>query len=161
VKKTASVLTASLLALSLAATASAQTRPATDPTTPKQSTTGSEPQRQTWAPEAGAIESSRLVGMKVKSAQGKDVGEISQLIVDHSSGKITHVVVGKGGVLGVGEQRVALGWSDVKIQPDTDSRNRMVAVVEQSKLDGAPRYEARRDMPAASPASSPSSTDKK
>jgi sporulation protein YlmC with PRC-barrel domain len=115
-----------------------------------------EPQRQAWTPEADAMESSRLIGMKVRSDQGKNVGEISQLIVDKSQGKISHVVLGKGGVLGVGEQRVVLAWSDLRIQPDTEGRDRMVATVEQSKLDGAPRYEARRDTaPAASPATSP------
>jgi sporulation protein YlmC with PRC-barrel domain len=155
VQKTASVLTATFLGLALAVTASAQSRPATDPTVPKD-TMRSEPTRSTWAPEAGAVESSKVIGMKVKSADGKDAGEISQLIVDPAGGKITHAIVGKGGVLGVGEQRVALGWSDLKIQPDTENRNRWVAVVDQAKLDGAPRYEARRDTaPAASPASAP------
>lgn len=141
-KTIVSVLTAAFVSLALAVTVSAQTAP----------TTRTQPQRQAWTPEANAMEASRLMGMKVRTDQGKEVGEISQLIVDHSSGKVTHVVLGRGGVLGVGEQRVALPWSDVKIQRDTD-RNRMVAMVEQSKIDSAPRYEARRDTaPAASPA---------
>jgi sporulation protein YlmC with PRC-barrel domain len=159
VKKTGSVLTAAFLGLALAVTVSAQPRPATDPATPRQDTPRSEPQRQVWAPDSNAIESGKLTGIKVKSNQGKDIGEISQLIVDHSSGKISHVVLGKGGVLGLGEQRIVLAWSDLKIQPDPDNRNRMVAMVDQSKVDSAPRYEARRDTPpAASPATSPSST---
>ena len=103
------------------------------------------------------IKSRKIVGMRVKSAQGKDLGEIDQLIVDRSEGKITHVVVGKGGLLGVGEQKVVLNWSDLKIQPDPDNRDRMVAMVDQAKVDSAPRYEARRDAPAASPRT-PSST---
>lgn len=160
-KKTASALTATFLGLALAVTASAQsqTRPATDPATPRQDTSRSEPQRQAWTPETNAVESSKLIGMKVKNSQGKDLAEIDQLIVDHSSGKISHVVLGKGGVLGVGEQKVVLPWSDLRIQPDPNNRNRMVAMVDQTKIDSAPRYEARRDTaPAASPASSPSST---
>jgi sporulation protein YlmC with PRC-barrel domain len=141
-KTIVSVLTAALVSIALAATVSAQTTP----------TTRTEPQRQVWTPEATAMEASRLVGMKVKTDQGKEVGEVSQLIVDHGSGRITHVVLGRGGVLGMGEQKIALPWSDVKIQREID-RNRLVAVVEQSKLDSAPRYEARRDTaPAASPA---------
>ena len=158
-KKTGSVLTAAFLGLALAVTVSAQPRPATDPATPRQDAPRSEPQRQAWAPDANAVESGKLIGMKVKNNQGKDVGEISQLIVDHSSGKISHVVLGKGGVLGLGEQKIVLAWSDLKIQPDADSRSRMAAMVDQSKVDSAPRYEARRDTtPAASPATSPSST---
>jgi sporulation protein YlmC with PRC-barrel domain len=160
VKKTASVLTATFLGLTLAVTASAQTRPSTDPSAPKD-TMRSAPARATWAPEGGAVESSKIIGMKVKNTQGKDVGEIAQLVVNPADGKVTHAVLGKGGVLGVGEQKVALPWSDVKIQPDTENRTRWIAVVDQAKLDGAPKYEARRDTaPAASPATAPS-TDKK
>jgi hypothetical protein len=84
------------------------------------------------------------------------VGEIDQLIVDPSDGKITHVVLGRGGLLGVGEQKVVLPWSDLQIQADPDNRNRWVAMTDQTKIDSAPRYEARRDAPpAASPATAP------
>jgi sporulation protein YlmC with PRC-barrel domain len=160
VKKTASVLTATFLGLALVVTASAQTRPSTDPSAPKD-TMRSAPTRSTWAPEAGAVEAGKIIGMKVKNTAGKDVGEIAQLIVNPADGKVTHAVLGKGGVLGVGEQKVALPWSDVKVQPDTENRNRWIAVVDQAKFDGAPKYEARRDTaPAASPATAPT-TDKK
>jgi sporulation protein YlmC with PRC-barrel domain len=153
VKKTASVLTVSVLSLALVGTASAQMRPSTE--TGKE--TGSRAQRQAWAPQAGSMEASKLIGTKVKNDQGKDVGEIDQLIVDHSGGKITHVVLGRGGMLGVGEQKVVLAWNDLKLQADPGRRARMIATVEQTKLDSAPRYEARdRDVtPAASPTTSP------
>ena len=45
-------------------------------------------------------------------------------------------------------------WSDVTLQPDPNNRNRMIASVDQGKLDSAPRYEARHGRettPAASP----------
>jgi len=147
-------LTASVLSLALALTASAQTRPSTE----------TQPMRPAWAPHAGAMESNQLVGMKVKSDQGKDIGEIDKLIVDHREGRITHAVLGRGGVLGVGEQKVVLAWSDLKIQPDLNNRNRMVAMVDQGKVDAAPRYEARRDrdaVPAASPSTGQPPSDKK
>ena len=146
--KAASVFTASLLTLALAVTSSAQTRPAGEPAT--------QAQRQAWAVPSTSVESSHIVGMKVKSTQGKDVGEIDQLIVNPSDGKITHVVLGRGGLMGVGEQKVVLSWSDLKIQADPDNRNRWVAMTDQAKIDSAPRYEARRDAPpAASPATAP------
>ena len=147
--KAASVLTVSLMTLALAATAAAQTtRPSGE--------TSTKPQRQVWAPPSTAMEGKQLVGMKVKNDQGKDVGEIDQLIVDPADGKITHVVLGRGGMLGVGEQKIVLPWSDLKIRPDAASRNRWVAMADQAKIDGAPRYEARRDTsPAASPTTTP------
>jgi sporulation protein YlmC with PRC-barrel domain len=146
--KTASVLTISFMALAMAVTASAQTRPTTEPS--------SKSQRQAWAPSSTAVEAKQFIGMKVKNDQAKDVGEIDQLIVDPSSGKISHVVLGRGGVLGVGEQKVVLMWSDLKIQPDANNRNRWVAMVDQAKIDSAPRYEARRETaPSASPTTMP------
>lgn len=148
-RKTALVLTVSLLSAALVVTASAQTRPSGE--------TATKPQRQVWAAPSNAIDTKQLVGMKVKNDQGKDVGEIDQLIVDPADGKITHVVLGRGGMLGVGEQKVALAWSDLKIQPEA-GRSRWVAMVEQAKIDSAPRYEARRDtVPAASPTTTPGS----
>jgi sporulation protein YlmC with PRC-barrel domain len=154
VRNIAAVLTASILSLALALSASAQTRPSTE----------TKPVRPAWAPQASAVESNKIVGMKVKNDQGKDVGAIEKLIVDHGDGRITHVVLGRGGVLGVGEQKVVLAWSDLKIQPDPNNRNRMVAMVDQGKVDSAPRYEARRDRdaaPAASPSTSQPRSDKK
>jgi len=152
--KTVSTLTATVLGLALAATVSAQTqtRPSTEPSTPRQDTARTEPERRAWTPESNAVESRRLIGMQVKNTQGKETGEIEQLIVDHSDGKISHVVLSRGGVLGVGGQKLVVSWSDLKIQPDADNRTRMVAMVDQAKLDSAPRYEARRETsPAASP----------
>lgn len=156
--KTVSALTATVLGLALAVTASAQTqsRPSTAPSTPRQDTSRTEPERRAWTPESNTVESRRLIGMQVKNTQGKEVGEIEQLIVDHSDGKISHVVLSRGGVLGVGGQKLVVSWSDLKIQPDADHRTRMVAMIDQAKLDSAPRYEARRETsPAASPATSP------
>jgi hypothetical protein len=91
----------------------------------------------------------------VKNDQGKSIGKIDQLIVDPTEGKITHVVIGRGGVLGVGARKVVLAWTDVRLQPDPDNRTRMTAMIEQSRIDSAPRYESRRDRPT-SPAASPS-----
>ena len=144
------VLTASLLTLALPFAASAQSRPMADPAT--------KPVRQVWSPQAGSMESSKLVGMKVKNDMGKDMGEIDALIVDQADGRVSHAVLGLGGLLGVGEQKVVIAWKDLTIQPDPNRRNRFVATVAQSKVDGAPRYEARRKSemtPAASPSTEP------
>jgi len=157
VKKVVIVLTASLLGAGLATGAwgqATQTRPSGDTSTQRTD----DKQRQAWSPDPGAVETSKLIGTRVKTTDGKDVGEIDQLIVSQSDGKITHAVLGKGGVLGIGETKLVLNWSDVKLQRDPDKPDRWVAMVEQAKLDSAPRYEARKDRdtaPAASPGTKP------
>jgi hypothetical protein len=162
VKNTVMVITASLLTVGLATGVSAQTpRPSTD--TKRDSTAGRDnaAQRPAWSPEAGHVDSSKIIGMRVRTtADNKDAGEIDAVIVNPSDGKITHVVMGQGGLLGIGETKLALAWSDLKIQRDPDNADKWVALVDRAKLDAAPRYQARKDRdtaPAASPASPPAS----
>jgi sporulation protein YlmC with PRC-barrel domain len=106
------------------------------------------------APE-GVTEASKIIGTKVKDSAGKDLGEIDQLLVDAKTGKVTHAVIGKGGVLGVGETKVVVPWTSVTLRADPDNRDRLMAGLEASALDSAPLYERRAagtDRPAASPA---------
>ena len=110
--------------------------------------------RPAWRAEGNVIEARQLVGTRIKNAEGKDIGEIDNLIVDPQSGKISHVVVGLGGLMGVGEKKVVVPWSDVKMTAATSDRKPSI-VMDQTRLESAPRYErsARADRaPAASPA---------
>ncbi len=155
-KKPAIALTALMLGLGLASGAWGQTRPSPEPAPGR-----TDAQRSAWSPDSGAVESSKLVGTRVQLADGKKIGEIDQLIVNHTDGKITHAVLGKGGVLGMGETKLVLRWSDIKLQRDSDHAGRWVAVVDQAKIDAAPRFEARKDRdtaPAASPGATPPAT---
>jgi sporulation protein YlmC with PRC-barrel domain len=153
-----SMLTVSAFGLAVVSGAAAQTtRPSTDQ--PARDTQRDDKQRQAWTPKTGSIESGKLIGMKVRDSQGKDVGEVDQLIVDESDGKITHAVLGKGGVLGIGEQKLVVDWEKLNVQRDAKNRNNWVATVDQATLDSAQLYVERdRDRtPAASPATTPRS----
>lgn len=105
-------------------------------------------------------EARNFLGMRIKNDQGKDVGEVDNLLIDPQSGKISHVVVGYGGLAGVGEKKVVVPWSDLKVASDG---KKPTATMEQAKLDSAPRWErsasAERDRtstPSASPSGSSS-----
>jgi len=104
------------------------------------------------------MDSKHLVGMTVNTPDGKRAGEIDHLIVNMKDGKVSHVIVGVGGLAGVGERHVVVPWSQVKIRHDGADRKDMVAVIDRATLDRAPKYtRADRDRaPAASPATSPS-----
>jgi sporulation protein YlmC with PRC-barrel domain len=171
--RTSTALTVSLVSLALAAGASAQTpsRPGTnsktqrdsntqrDSSTQRDSVRSQDAERAAWSPQPTAIESSKLIGMKVRTTDGKDIGQIDQVIVNQSDGKVTHVVLNKGGILGVGGDKLVLTWRDVKLQHDVDNPDQWVAVVDQAKVDRAPKYEARKEsesLPAASPRTTPS-----
>jgi sporulation protein YlmC with PRC-barrel domain len=117
-------------------------------------------EKRAWTMPADVMESKKLIGTHIVGADGKKLGEIDQVLVHPSDGKISHVVIGLGGVAGIGEKKVVVPWSDVKLTHDR-AANKWVATVDRAALDQAPRFEARgaerSTAPAASPATSPKS----
>lgn len=118
----------------------------------------SEPAKAGWNMPAGAVESGKLIGARIKNASDKDMGEIDALIVNPTDGKITHAVVGKGGVAGVGETKVVVPWSDLKVRSEKD---KLVVSMDQAALDRAPKYDKRQAADQTVPAASPKSEEKK
>ena len=102
--------------------------------------------RESWHNTQGVVESNKIIGTRVKNAAGKDVGEIDRLMIDPNTGRISHAVIGMGGLLGVGERRVVVPWADVAANVRHDG-DRMVVVMDQALLEQAPRYEARGARP--------------
>jgi sporulation protein YlmC with PRC-barrel domain len=141
------VAVSSVLGLGLALDSVAQTRP-TAPTP-----------RETFKNTMGLHESSAIIGTRVKDPQGKDLGEVDQLLIDPKNGKITHAVIGVGGLVGIGEKHVVVPWADVKMSTDQTGRDRTV-IMDQATLERAPRYEKRAagDRDRSSPSASPRGT---
>jgi len=96
-----------------------------------------------------------LIGSKVRDSQGKELGEVSKIMIDPQQGKITSLVISMGGTLGVGGKQVSVPWESVKVQRDQQS---VVLTMDQKLLEQAPRpersQERQRDQgsPSASPA---------
>jgi hypothetical protein len=90
----------------------------------------------------------------VRNEQGRDVGEIDNLLIDTHTGRISHVVVAIGGFMGVGEKKVVVPWSDLTIESDG---KRSIATLPQGKLETAPRWDrlvtddGAQTRPSASP----------
>ena len=157
---------ATALALPIAVDVSAQQRPADQPGQRPEPPRQTQPMerdrepRQAWQAPEGVFEANRIVGARVQSSDGRDLGEIDHLLVNTTDGKVSHVVIGRGGVAGIGETKVVVPWSQVKISRDRD-RDGLVARVDQAALAQAPRYESkdlgrdRERTPAASPGTTP------
>ncbi|TMQ25621.1 MAG: PRC-barrel domain containing protein [Candidatus Rokuibacteriota bacterium] len=129
-KKYLATLTVSLLSIAVAGVAAAQTttRPA-DSSKAKGSTQDVE--RTTWTPQANAVESSKLIGTKVRTTDGKDIGQVDQVVVNQADGKVTHVILNRGGILGVGGEKAKSADSAPAASPSTpppskpgDARNK-------------------------------------
>jgi hypothetical protein len=113
-----------------------------------------------WKQGAGLYETNDIIGTRIKNAEGKDIGEIDQLLVDRQ-GKVRHVVIGVGGLAGVGEKKVVVPWTDLKFAPVAEGKKNAITM-DQAKLERAPRYDrsARSDVaPAASPRTDPALKD--
>jgi sporulation protein YlmC with PRC-barrel domain len=113
--------------------------------------------RAVFTLDSGHVDSKHVIGMKVKTPDGKHVGEIDQLIINVRDGKVSHAIVGLGGFAGVGERHVVVPWSEVKLQADRNDRKDMIAMIDRAALDSARRYsrDVRDRVPAASPATAP------
>ena len=84
---------------------------------------------------------SKIVGANVHSNAGEKLGDVNDLIID-GTGRITGVVVGVGGFLGVGEKNVALAWDAVTVGPDDKGRPRLSVNVTRKALDEAAPFVA-------------------
>ena len=113
--------------------------------------------RPAFTVDTGHMDSKHLIGMKVNTPDDKHVGEIDHLIVNMRDGKVSHAIVGLGGLVGVGEKHVVVPWSQVKIRHDARDRKDAVAIIDRNALDAAPRFTGveRDRTPAASPSTTP------
>jgi sporulation protein YlmC with PRC-barrel domain len=57
----------------------------------------------------------RLIGVNVHDSDGKVIGDVEDLVVD-SDNKIVGAIIGVGGLLGVGEKKVAVSLTSLSIE---------------------------------------------
>jgi sporulation protein YlmC with PRC-barrel domain len=98
--------------MSIAASpALAQPAPATTPATPAERTQTP----TTTAPMAATPgwRASKLVGVNVYNNDNEKIGDISEILLD-TSGKVTGVIIGVGGFLGLGQHDVLVAMEQIK-----------------------------------------------
>ena len=64
-----------------------------------------------------AMSGDALIGTEVRNTQDQKVGSVKDIIL--AEGKITAIIVGRGGVLGMGTDYHQVEWSQVKMTDDT------------------------------------------
>jgi sporulation protein YlmC with PRC-barrel domain len=60
---------------------------------------------------------SNLIGATVKSTQGQNIGEVTDLVVNDKN-DVVAAVVAVGGVLGVGQKKIGVRYQDFEVAPD-------------------------------------------
>lgn len=140
--------------------------PASQPTTQPEGTAGTAPpaaQPEATAPAAGTAGSEQtiipeqtetqllaadLMGASVFGPDDKEVGTVEDLILDEQQ-KITGVVVGVGGFLGLGKKEVGLDWQQAKVveSPGTATKKIMISLT-KADLEAAPDFKTKAEREA-------------
>ncbi len=81
---------------------------------------------------------SDLIGTKVDNQQGQNLGSVTDMVIDPSSGKVLYVVLSRGGVLGVGAKLYPVPWETLRY---SDQNERFILNLGEDKLAGAPNFE--------------------
>jgi sporulation protein YlmC with PRC-barrel domain len=84
---------------------------------------------------------SDFVGKRVYSKDGKDIGEVNDLIVTDNGGVQT-AILGIGGFLGIGEKNVAVSMKSINMQQDGSSVKLMVDAT-ANMLKATPNYDSK------------------
>lgn len=89
---------------------------------------------------------SDLIGMKVVSQSGDNLGKIEDVVV-HPGGEPSYAVLSFGGWLGMGDKLFAMPWSVLRtVEPDTqkkDSARSLVLPLDKERLKTAPGFDKK------------------
>jgi sporulation protein YlmC with PRC-barrel domain len=87
------------------------------------------------------VRASKMIGKNVENAQGENLGEIKDLIVDLGGQRINYAILSFGGALGLGDKLFAYPMSAFKPSADED---KLVLNVDKEKLKNAPGFDKNK-----------------
>src|SRR5947208_13478836 len=94
----------------------------------------------TTTTSSGYIQSSTVIGSKIKDSRGQDVGEIKDVVLDRSSGCLAYVVLStRGGGTATTVKTVAAPWSI--LSASSEPRVYMTRI-ERERIYSAPVWES-------------------
>lgn len=79
-----------------------------------------------------------LIGNDVYNSQEEDLGDIKEIMIEMSTGKISYVVLSYGGFLGIADKLFAVPWGALTL--DTENK-RFILNVEKGRLENAPGFD--------------------
>lgn len=101
-------------------------------------------QTTTSSTSTGYVQTSKIIGTKVKTAKGEEVGVVKDVVLDRSNGCMAYTVLSAGGgdtrVTGQGKL-VAVPWSVYTVSPDASY---LTVSVERDRIYNAPVFEYSR-----------------
>lgn len=140
---------AACAAILMSSAAIAQTTPttpaptATPPATtaPPERTPATETQVKSKAPTqevTGAWNAKDFMSSRVYNMAGERIGDVNDILVDN--GRVTSIVIGVGGFLGIGQKEVAMTPDQVKRMVHSDGETYFTVNSTKDQLQAAPEY---------------------
>lgn len=84
------------------------------------------------------LSSSSIVGTNVQNSAREDLGEIKDLMIDLSGGRIAYAVLSFGGFLGMGDKLFAIPWEAFQVVQEEEV---LILNVAKEKLEQAPGFD--------------------
>ncbi|MEO8777549.1 MAG: PRC-barrel domain-containing protein [Rhodanobacter sp.] len=84
------------------------------------------------------LSASTLNGDSVKDHHDESLGDLKDIMIDTTNGKIAYGVLSFGGVLGMGEKLFAVPWEALKIDGDNEQ---LLLNVDKDQLKNAPGFD--------------------
>jgi sporulation protein YlmC with PRC-barrel domain len=84
------------------------------------------------------VKSSEISGAKVKNKAKEDLGDIAEVVIDKTSGKINYLVLNFGGFLGFGNKFFAVPWNLFLYNNEEDC---FILNVDKQQLQNAPGFD--------------------
>ena len=104
----------------------------------EQDTFGMYKSRSSGGPGPGLMGANTLDGNDVFNRQDEDLGDIKEIMLDMSNGRVAYAVLSHGGFLGMGDKLFAVPWSALTL--DTVNK-RFVLDVSKDRLENAPGFD--------------------
>lgn len=82
-----------------------------------------------------------LTGTDVRNLNDELLGSVSDVIINPENGETTHLIVARGGFLGIGEDHFAIPWSEVRATPGLGT---FVVDLAEAALEDAPSVDRSR-----------------
>ena len=103
-------------------------------------TTGgqTQPSAQTAMEQADRV--SKILGKKVISQKGEDLGKIEDIVLSKEA-CLDYIVLAPGGLLGTGDRLIPIPWKAVKTGAQADT---IIVDMDKSQLEKAPNFESKK-----------------
>jgi sporulation protein YlmC with PRC-barrel domain len=89
-----------------------------------------------------AHRASTIRGMTVKNEAGKELGSVSDIVIDVRAGQVKYAALSYGGFLGVGDKLFAVPWASFDHRHDAGSdKHFLVLNVDEQTLKSAPGFD--------------------